>query len=80
VTHVSTALAGQVALETSELGTRSLLPANGAEVTPSRALEIIPADLPSSNHAPNLPTLGLPLFLYCSFRQIIFFAYLSMTT
>jgi hypothetical protein len=52
--------------------------------SPSRALEIVPADLPSSSHAPALPTLGLPLFLfnlqvsqpfafYCSYWQIIFF-------
>jgi hypothetical protein len=91
VTRVSTALAGQVALEASEPDTRSLPPAYGAEVTPSRALEIIPADLPSSSHAPVLPALGLPLFLsnlqvsqlfafYCSYWRIIFFAYLSMTT
>jgi hypothetical protein len=63
VTHVSTALAGPVALEVSEPDTRSLLPAGGAEVTLNRALEIVPADLPSSSHALSLPALGLPLFL-----------------
>jgi hypothetical protein len=63
VTRVSTALAGQVALEVSKPDARSLLPASGAEVTPSRALEIVPAELPSSSHAPALPALGLPLFL-----------------
>jgi hypothetical protein len=63
VTHVSMTLAGQVALEASEPDARSLSPANGAEVPPSHALEIIPADFPSSSHAPTLPALGLPLFL-----------------
>jgi hypothetical protein len=91
VMHVSTALIGQGALEVSEPDARSLPPAGGAEVTPSRALEIVHADLPSSSHAPTLPALGLPLFLsslqvsqlfalYCSYWRIIFFAYLSMTT
>ena len=63
MTHVSTALAGQGALEVSEPDARSLPPASGAEVTPSHVLEIVPADLPSSSHAPTLPALGLPLFL-----------------
>jgi hypothetical protein len=63
VTRVSTAFTGQVALEVSEPDVRSLLPAGGVEVTPSCALEIVPADLPSSSHAPALPALGLPLFL-----------------
>jgi hypothetical protein len=63
VTHVSTTLAGQVTLEASEPDTRSLPPADGVEGTPSHALEIIHADLPSSSHAPTLPALGLPLFL-----------------
>ena len=91
VTHVSTAFAGQVALEVSEPDARSLPSAGAAEVTPSRALEIVPADLPSSSHAPTLPAFGLPLFLsnlqvsqlfvfYCSYWRIIFFAYLLMTT
>jgi hypothetical protein len=39
------------------------LRAGGVEVTPRCALEIVPADLPSSSHAPTLPALGLPLFL-----------------
>jgi hypothetical protein len=84
VTRDSMALTGQVALEVSEPDARSLLPAGGAEVTPSRALKIVPADLPSSNHAPALTALGLPLFLsnlqvsqpfalYCSYWRIIFF-------
>jgi hypothetical protein len=46
VTHVSTALAGQVALEANKPDARSLPPADGAEVTPSHALKIIPADPP----------------------------------
>jgi hypothetical protein len=91
VTHASTTLAGQVALEASEPDIRNLPPASGAEVTLSRALEIILAGLPSSSHALALPSLGLPLFLfnlqssqlcalYCSYWRIIFFAYLFMTT
>jgi hypothetical protein len=83
-TRASTALTGQVAIEVGEPDARSLLPAGGAEVTPSHALEIVHADLPSSSHAPALPALGLPLFLsnlqviqpfalYCSFWRIIFF-------
>jgi hypothetical protein len=91
VTHVSTALACQVALEVSEPDARSLPPAGGAKVTSSHALEIVPADLPSSSHAPTLPAFGLPLFLsnlqvsqpfalYCSYWRISFCAYLSMTT
>jgi hypothetical protein len=78
VTRASTALTGQVALEVSEPDVRSLLPAGGAEVTPSRDLEILPTDLSSSSRAPALLALGLPLFLsnlqvsqpfslYCSF-------------
>jgi hypothetical protein len=73
------------------LGDFHLLPTGGAEVTSNHALEIVPAVLPSSSHAPTLPALGLPLFLsnlqvnppfalYCSYWGIIFFAYLSMTT
>ena len=46
-----------------ELDVRSLLSAGGAEVTPGGALQIVPADLPSSSHASAPPALGLPLFL-----------------
>jgi hypothetical protein len=63
VTRASTTLTGQVALEVGEPDAMSLLPAGGAKVTPSCALEIVPTDLPSSSHAPALPVLGLPLFL-----------------
>jgi hypothetical protein len=91
VTHVSAALAGLVALEASEPDARSLPPADGAEVPPSHALDIIPVDLPSSSNVPTLPALGLPLFLsnlqvsqifafYCSYWRISFFAFLSMIT
>jgi hypothetical protein len=62
-THASMALTGQVALEVGEPDARSLLSAGGAEVTPGGALQIVPAYLPSSSHAPAPPTLGLPLFL-----------------
>jgi hypothetical protein len=61
--RASTALIGQVALEVGEPDARSLLSAGGAEVTLGSALEIIPADLPLSSHAPTPPTLGLPLFV-----------------
>jgi hypothetical protein len=63
VTHLSTALAGLVTLEASEPDARSLPPADGAEVPPSHAFDIIPADLPSSSNVSTVPALGLPLFL-----------------
>jgi hypothetical protein len=59
MTHLSTALAGLVTLEASEPDARSLPPTDGAEVPPIHALDIIPADLPSSSNAPTLPALGL---------------------
>jgi hypothetical protein len=61
--RASTVLTGQVALEVGELDARSLLSAGGAEVTPDSALQIVPADIPSSSHASVPPALGLPLFL-----------------
>jgi hypothetical protein len=61
--RVSTILTGQVTLEVGELDVRSLLSAGGAEVTLDSALQIIPADLPSSSHDSAPPALGLPLFL-----------------
>jgi hypothetical protein len=61
--HASTVLNGLVALEVGELDARSLLPAGGAEITPDDALQIVPADLPSSSHDIAPPALGLPLFL-----------------
>jgi hypothetical protein len=63
VARASTALTGQVALEVGELDARSLLSAGEAEVTPDSALQIVPADPPSSSHASAPPSLGLPLFL-----------------
>jgi hypothetical protein len=91
VTHTSTALASQVALEVSDPNAKSLPLADGAEVTPSHDLKIIPTDLPSTSHAPTLPALGLPMFLsnlrvsqllalYCSYWRIIVSAYLFTTT
>jgi hypothetical protein len=62
-TRASTVLTGQVALEVGELDARSLLSTSGAEVTLGSALQIVPADLPSSSHALAPPALGLPLFL-----------------
>jgi hypothetical protein len=63
VTHLSTALVGLVTLEASEPDSRSLPSANGAEVPPSQAFDIILAELPSSSNVSTLPALGLPLFL-----------------
>jgi hypothetical protein len=54
---------GQVTLEVGELDARSLLSAGGAEVPMDSALQIIPADIPSSSHDSAPPALGLPLFL-----------------
>jgi hypothetical protein len=61
--HASTVLDGQVALEVGELDARSLMSAGRAKITPDDALQIVPADLPSSRHDTAPPTLGLPLFL-----------------
>jgi hypothetical protein len=61
--RASTVSTGQVALEVGELDARSLLSAGGAEIPPDSALQIIPADLPSSSHDSAPPALGLPLFL-----------------
>jgi hypothetical protein len=63
VTHLSVALAGLATLEASDLDARSLPPINEVEVSPSRAFDIIPADIPSTSSAPILPALGHPLFL-----------------
>jgi hypothetical protein len=60
--HASIVVNGQVALEVNKLEARSLLPAGGAEITPHDALQIVPADLPSSSHDTTPPALGLPLF------------------
>jgi hypothetical protein len=61
--RASTVSTGQVALEVGELDARSLLSVGGAEVTPDSALQIVPADLPSSSRDAAPPALGLPLFL-----------------
>jgi hypothetical protein len=61
--RASTVLTGQVALEVGELDAMSLLSAGGVEVTLDSALQIVPADLPSSSHASVPPAMGLPLFL-----------------
>jgi hypothetical protein len=63
VTCLSATLAGLVTLEANDLDARSLLPADEAGVSPSRAFDIVPADIPSTSNALFLPTLGLPLFL-----------------
>jgi hypothetical protein len=61
--RASTVLTGQVALEVGDLDARSLLFAGGAQVTPDSALQILPADLPSSSHDLAPFALGLLLFL-----------------
>jgi hypothetical protein len=88
--RASTSLTGQVALEVGELDARSLLSAGGAEVTSDSAIQIVPADLPSSSHAPAPPALGLPMFLsnlqvsvFCSMLYLLVnylsSAHMSMT-
>jgi hypothetical protein len=63
VTHLSVALASLVTLEASDPDAGSLLPTDEAEVSPSRAFDIVPVDIPSSSNASILPAMGLPLFL-----------------
>jgi hypothetical protein len=63
VTHLSAALVSPITLEASDPDVRSLLPADGAEVSPSHAFNIVPIDAPSTSSIPVLPALGLPLFL-----------------
>jgi hypothetical protein len=63
VTNLSAALVGLVTLEASGPDARNLLPADGAEASPSCALNIVPVDAPSTSSASMLPSLGLPLFL-----------------
>jgi hypothetical protein len=63
VTNLSAALVGLVTLEASDVDVRSPLPADGAEVSPSRAFNIVPVDAPSTSSAPMLSALGLSLFL-----------------
>jgi hypothetical protein len=43
--------------------TLGVLPADGAEVSPSRAFSIVLIDVPSTRSAPMFLALGLPLFL-----------------
>ena len=63
VTNLSAALVGPVTLETSDPEAWNLLPADGAEASPSRALNIVLVDGPSTSSASMLLALGLPLFL-----------------
>jgi hypothetical protein len=63
VTNLSTTLVGPVTLDTSDPDVGNLPPANGAEVSQSDALNIIPVNAPSTSSASILPALGLPLFL-----------------
>jgi hypothetical protein len=61
--HASTALNEQVALEVGDLDARNLPSAGGAEIAPDNALQIVPANLPSSSHDVASSALGLPSFL-----------------
>jgi hypothetical protein len=63
VTNLSIALVDPVTLEDSDSYDRNPLPADGAEASPSCALNIVPVDAPSTSNALMLPALGLPLFL-----------------
>jgi hypothetical protein len=60
--HASSASNKQVALEVGELDARSLVSAGGLELTPGNILQIVPTDIPPSNHDIAPPDLGLPLF------------------
>jgi hypothetical protein len=62
VTNLSIALVGPVTLEASDLDARNLPPADGAKVSPSDALNIVPVSAPSTGSTSMLPALGLPLF------------------
>jgi hypothetical protein len=62
VTHLSMTLAGLVTLEANDPDARSLPPADEAEVRPSRAFDIVAADISSSSNVSTLLALGLPLF------------------
>jgi hypothetical protein len=63
VTNLFAALVGPVTLEASDPDVGSLLPADRAKVSSSRAFNIVPVDAPSTSSAPMLSALGLPLFL-----------------
>jgi hypothetical protein len=52
----------QVALEADELDARGLVSADGVELTPDNALQIVPTDTPPSSHDITPSDLGLPLF------------------
>jgi hypothetical protein len=63
VTNLSTALVGPVTLEASDPDAGNPSPADGAEASPSDALNVVPVNTPSTGSASTLPALGLPLFL-----------------
>jgi hypothetical protein len=63
VMNLLAALVGTVTLEASDPDARNLPPADGAEVSPSDAFNIVPVDAPSTGSTSMLPALGLPLFL-----------------
>jgi hypothetical protein len=60
--HASLTSGEGVTLEVSEPDARILMSASGAESTPDDALQIVPADLPSSNYNAASHDLGLPSF------------------
>jgi hypothetical protein len=67
VTNLSAALVGPVTLEASDPDDRNPLPADGAEASPSIALNIVSVDAPSTSSASMLLALGLP-YLFPIFR------------
>jgi hypothetical protein len=60
--HVSLTSSERVALEVSKLDARILISVSGAESAPDDALQIVPADLPSSSYNAASHDLGLPSF------------------
>jgi hypothetical protein len=52
----------EIALETSTLDARVLIPAGDAELIPNDALQIASVDIPSSSHQLASHDLGLPSF------------------
>jgi hypothetical protein len=63
VTNISTALVSPVTLEASDPDARNPPPADGVEVSPSDALNVVPVNASSTGSASIIPALGLPLFL-----------------
>jgi hypothetical protein len=63
VANLSTSPVGSITLEASDPDDGNLSPADGDEVSPSDALNIVPVYVPSTGSASMLPALGLSLFI-----------------